>query len=286
MRYIPLVLCLLVLAGCGNPQPATLTPQGARAGKLILATTTSTYDSGLLDYLLPDFEQRYRVQVEVVAVGTGQAMKLGQDGNADVMLVHAPAQEDAFMAAGHGTRREDVMYNDFVLVGPPNDPAAIKGLQSAAEALAKIGQARARFISRGDASGTHAKEQELWQAANLEPAGQWYLSVGQGMGEVLTMADEQQAYTLSDRATYLARKKQGLRLEILVEGDPVLFNPYSVIAVNPEKSAHIQAKLANTFIDWLLSLPTQRKIAEFGVAEFGAPLFVPNSVAWRANQQK
>ncbi len=286
------VFCfLLALAGAcagpGSPSPNPAAPSpAARGQKLILATTTSTYDSGLLDYLLPDFERQYNVKVEVVAVGTGQAIKLGQDGNADVLLVHARAQEDAFMAAGHGTRREDVMYNDFVLLGPPSDPAGIKGLQSAAEALAKIAQAQAKFISRGDGSGTHVKEKALWQAANLTPAGGWYIAAGQGMGEVLTMAEERQAYTLSDRATYLARKRQGLSLEILVEGDPTLFNPYGVIAINPNKGAHIQAELANAFIDWLVSLPTQHKIAEFGVAEFGAPLFVPNAAAWRAGQQK
>jgi len=248
---------------------------------LILATTTSTQDSGLLDFILPDFEQQYNVQVDVVAVGTGQAIKLGEDGNADVLLVHARAQEDAFMKAGHGVRREDVMYNDFIIIGPAADPAGIKGLTSAAEAFQKLAGTRAVFISRGDDSGTHVKEKEIWQKAGIGPAGDWYISSGQGMGEVLTMADEQQAYTLSDRATYLSRTLEGIELEILVEGDKVLFNPYGVIAVNPNKGPHIKAELANTFIDWIISLPTQEKIAEFGVDKFGSPLFTPDSALWR-----
>jgi tungstate transport system substrate-binding protein len=261
----------------------TATPAQAAGGeqRLILATTTSTQDSGLLDYLLPDFEAEYKIKVDVVAVGTGQAIALGEEGNADVLLVHARAREDAFMEAGHGTRREDVMYNDFVIVGPEADPAGIKGMKDAAAALAKIAEAQAPFVSRGDDSGTHTKEKAIWAAASIEPAGDWYISAGQGMGAVLTMADEQQAYTLSDRATYLARTLEGTELKILVEGDPILFNPYGVIAVNPNKGAHIKADLATQFIDWLVSLPTQEKIAKFGVDKFGAPLFTPDSTAWR-----
>ncbi len=248
----------------------------AEEGKtLLLATTTSTYDSGLLDYILPDFEQKYGVKVDVVAVGTGQAMALGQDGNADVLLVHDRAREDAFMAEGHGVRREDVMYNDFVIVGPESDPAGIAGMTDVAEAFAKIAETESTFISRGDDSGTHGKEKSVWAAAGIEPAGDWYVSAGQGMSDVLTMAEEQQAYTLSDRATYLARLKEGLDLVILVEGDPILFNPYGVIAVNPDKGEHIQAELANQFIDWLISPETKALIAEYGVAEFGSPLFIP-----------
>ena len=188
---------------------------------LILATTTSTQDSGLLDVILPDFESQYNAQVDVIAVGTGQALKLGEDGNADVLLVHARAREDAFMEAGHGVRREDVMYNDFIIVGPAADPVGIRGMTNATEAFKKIAGAATIFISRGDESGTHTKEKSIWQAAGIEPAGDWYLSVGQGMGDVLTMAEEQQAYTLSDRATYLALTLEGLDLDILVEGDAV-----------------------------------------------------------------
>ncbi|MHB0874711.1 MAG: ABC transporter substrate-binding protein [Anaerolineae bacterium] len=259
---------------------ATAAPS-AGDDELILATTTSTEDSGLLDYLLPAFEEQFGVTVSVVAVGTGQALKLGEDGNADVLLVHARTQEDAFMAAGHGVRREDVMYNDFVIVGPATDPAGIRGMATAAEAVDAIAQNRATFVSRGDNSGTHVKEKAIWSAAGVEPAGDWYVSAGQGMGEVLTMAAEQQAYTLSDRATFLAMTKQGLELEVLVEGDPILLNPYGVIAVNPEKGTHIKSDLANQFIDWLVSLPVQEMIAAFGVADFGESLFVPDSTAWR-----
>jgi len=289
---IQIVLGLLLigcLIGCSTPAPTsapTNTPEAAappasEGGKLILATTTSTQDSGLLDYLLPGFEAEYGVAVDVIAVGTGQAITLGEDGNADVLLVHARAREDAFMEAGHGVRREDVMYNDFVIVGPASDPAGIAGMTNAAEALSKVAEAGAPFVSRGDDSGTHTKEKAIWQAAGIEPAGDWYISAGQGMGAVLTMADEQQAYTLSDRATYLARTLEGTELQILVEGDPILFNPYGVIAVNPDKGAHIQVDLANTFIDWLISMPTQEKIGQFGVDEFGAPLFTPDSAPWR-----
>ena len=217
----------------------------------------------------------------MIAVGTGQAIALGEDGNADVLLVHARAREDAFMEAKHGVRREDVMYNDFIIVGPASDPAGIAGMTNAPEAMRKISKAAAPFVSRGDESGTHAKEKAIWKAAGMEPSGEWYISAGQGMGAVLTMADEQQAYTLSDRATYLARTLEGTELQILVQGDPILFNPYGVLAVNPDKSEQIQVELANTFIDWLISVETQEKIGQFGVAEFGAPLFVPDSAPWR-----
>jgi tungstate transport system substrate-binding protein len=262
------------------PEPSP-TSAGPHEGRLILATTTSTRDSGLLDYLLPDFENQSGANVDVIAVGTGQAMTLGQDGNADVLLVHARDREDAFMAAGDGVRREDVMYNDFVIVGPASDPAGIKGMTDAAAAFTKIADTQSPFVSRGDDSGTNIKEMSIWNAAGIEPAGDWYIAAGQGMGAVLTMSDEQQAYTLSDRATYLARTLEGLDLEIEVEGDPILFNPYGVIAVNPDKNPYIQADLANEFIDWLVSLPTQEEISQFGVAEFGQALFVPDSQAWR-----
>ncbi|MDX1688188.1 MAG: substrate-binding domain-containing protein [Candidatus Promineifilaceae bacterium] len=251
---------------------------------LTLATTTSTENSGLLEYLLPAFEEEYNVDVDVVAVGTGQALQLGEDGNADVLMVHARSLEDAFMEAGHGVRREDLMYNDFVIVGPPDDPAGVAGMEDAAAAFAQIAEAEAPFVSRGDDSGTHTKEKAIWEEAGVEPSGDWYISAGQGMGAVLTMSDEQQAYTLSDRATYLARTLEGTELEILVEGDPILFNPYGVIAVNPDKGEHIQNDLANRFIDWLISVPAQEMIAEYGVEEFGDPLFTPDSEPWRAAQ--
>lgn len=300
-----LMLFALVLSSCAtsptaNPDPtndpaqATLTEapeptevgssDTAGSGKLILATTTSTDDSGLLKILLPDFEEEFGVKVDVIAVGTGQALTLGQDGNADVLLVHARAREDEFMTSGHGVRREDVMYNDFIIVGPESDPAGINGMTNAAEALKQLAASQAVFISRGDESGTHTKELSIWKKAEIEPSGDWYISAGQGMGEVLTMANEQQAYTLSDRATYLARFKEGLELAILVEGDKDLFNPYGVIAVNPDKGPHIQADLADHFIEWIISLPVQEKIAQFGMDEFGQSLFIPDSQAWREIQ--
>ena len=276
------LLMVALLVGCSTPAPtATVSVAPTEAKSLLLSTTTSTENSGLLAFILPDYQQKYSVEVQVTAVGTGQALKMGEDGNADVLLVHARAREDAFMDAGHGVRREDVMYNDFVIVGPADDPAGIKGMGRAAEALSAIAGAQGTFVSRGDDSGTHTKEKGIWGEAGVEPSGDWYVSAGQGMGAVLTMADEQQAYTLTDRATYLVRTLEGTELEILVEGDPILFNPYGVIAVNPDKSEKIRADLANQFIDWLISEPTQAKIGEFGVAEFGAPLFTPDSAPWR-----
>ena len=247
---------------------------------LLLATTTSTEDSGLLGEILPVFEEEYGVTVDVVAVGTGQALQIGMDGNADVLLVHARAREDAFMEEGHGSRREDVMYNDFIILGPADDPASIRGMIDAGEAMAAIAEAGETFVSRGDESGTHVKELSVWEAAGIEPAGDWYVSAGQGMGDVLMMADEQQAYTLSDRATYLALRGAGNSLEVMVEGDAVLLNYYGIIAVNPDKGEHIQAELTDTFIDWFVSLPTQELISEFGVEEYGDSLFIPNATSW------
>lgn len=285
------VVTLALLAGCqplvmpveeGGEVPAAAEASSGDAQKLTLATTTSTEDSGLLDAILPVFEEEAGVDVEVIAVGTGQALQLGMDGNADVLLVHARAREDAFMDEGHGVRREDVMYNDFVIVGPADDPAGVSGMTDAAAALAQIAATEAPFVSRGDDSGTHTKEKAVWSAAGIEPAGAWYISAGQGMGAVLTMADEQQAYTLSDRATYLARTLEGTELGIVVEGDPVLFNPYGVMAVNPDKNDAINNDLANQFIDWLVAVPAQELIGQFGVDEFGAPLFTPDSEAWRS----
>ena len=290
------MLLLLLLVACGSQTVTSEESAGASsnvggrtqttadegsARSIILATTTSTEDSGLLDAILPVFEDDTGITIEVVAVGTGQALELGETGDADVLLVHARAREDEFMSAGHGTRREDVMYNDFVIVGPATDPAGIQGMESASAAFAQIAEAEAIFVSRGDDSGTHTKEKSIWEAAGIVPTGDWYLSVGQGMGATLTVAEESTGYTLSDRATYLARTSGGIDLEILVEGDPILFNPYGVMAVNPQKSDQIDPDSANQFIDWLVSLPTQELIAEFGVEEFGSPLFTPDSEAWR-----
>jgi tungstate transport system substrate-binding protein len=273
-------------------------PAGQQVGRLVLATTTSTNDSGLLQAILPDFETRYGAAVEVIAVGTGQAIQLGENGDADVVLVHARSREDAFVAEGYGMNRQDVMYNDFVILGPAGDPAGISGMTDVAAAMTRIAETQSTFISRGDDSGTHTKEQDIWQTTSLplieasgvqgagaaakRPEGEWYQSIGQGMGATLTVANEQQAYTLSDRATYLARKLEGLDLEILVEGDSRLFNPYGVIAVNPAKHPGVNFEGATAFIDWLTSVETQNMIGQFGVDQFGQPLFVPDSAAWNA----
>lgn len=272
------VLCIsLLLFGCNT----TSVQQEESAGgqpTLILATTTSTYDSGLLDFILPDFEAQYDAVVDVISVGTGQALKLGEDGNADVVLVHARSREDAFMAEGHGVRREDVMANDFVIVGPTDDPAGIGGSADAALAVTKIRETESSFISRGDDSGTHIREMALWSAAEIELGNEengWYNSAGQGMGAVLTIADELLAYTLSDRSTFLKRTTTGLALTVLVEGDERLLNPYGVMVVNPRKGDHIQVELAHAFVDWLISAPTQKRIGQYGVEEFGGPLFFP-----------
>lgn len=300
-KYLTIIILLLILltacdtastpAGSEDqPQEDQTAGETANsesdAGSLTLATTTSTYDSGLLDAILPAFEEESGIKVEVVAVGTGQALALGEQGDADVLLVHARAREDAFMNEGHGIRREDVMYNDFVIVGPEGDPAGVAGMESAADALAAIAAAESTFVSRGDDSGTHTKEKLIWEQAGIEPEGDWYEAIGQGMGATLTFANEELGYTLSDRATYLSRSvdDEGFELAILVEGDPVLFNPYGVMAVNPEKSDLINAAAANQFIDWLVSVPVQELIADFGTDKFGSPLFTPDSEAWQAAQ--
>jgi len=273
-----LTLTLALVAGCKTAPDQNSAPE---VQTLILATTTSTYDSGLLDFLLPDFEAQYHAEVEVIAVGTGQAIKTAEQGDADVILVHARATEDQFVADGYGVNRQDVMYNDFVIIGPEGDPAGIKEMTNAAAALAKIAESQTPFASRGDESGTHCKEQAIWEKADIEPGGEWYLSLGQGMGATLTFADERGAYTLTDRGTYLARR-EGLALPILMEGDPTLFNPYGVISVNPEKHPHVKYELAMKFIEWLTSVDTQEKIGEFGKDRFGMPLFAPNSQQWLA----
>jgi tungstate transport system substrate-binding protein len=261
---------------------------GAMAAEILkLSTTTSTANSGLLDYLLPKFEAKYDCKVHVLPMGTGAALKVAEAGDVDVTMVHARSKEDKFVADGYGVNRRDLMYNDFVLVGPANDPAGIKSAKNAAEALAKIAAAKATFISRGDDSGTHSKEQALWGKSGIElekvtttitkkgksreisfqePAGSkgWYASVGQGMGAVLNMAKEKQAYTLTDRGTYIAyTAEKGFDLPILSEGDKELFNPYGVIAVNPEKHPHVKYELAMSFIDWLTSPEGQQLINDY-----------------------
>lgn len=238
--------------------------------RMRLATTTSTEHSGLLDVLLPPFERAKGVKVDVIAVGTGMAMKLGEAGDADLVLVHARHLEDKFVREGYGVNRRDVMYNDFVILGPKRDPAGISGMQDAAAALEKIAAARATFVSRGDQSGTHVKEKELWQSAGIAPRGGWYLEAGRGMGEVITMAGQRQGYALADRGTWLAHKDNG-DLLILVEGDERLFNPYGIIAVNPQKHRHVKYDLAMALIEFVTSEEGRRIITDFTVG--GEQLF-------------
>jgi tungstate transport system substrate-binding protein len=254
--------------------PLATAPAGEEA--IILATTTSTQDSGLLDVLVPAFEEPTGFSMKVIAVGSGQAMTMGADCNADVLLVHSPTAEEEFMAAGSGVDRRLVMHNDFVIVGPAADPAGIEGMASASEAFAKIAEAEATFISRGDKSGTHAKELGIWKEAGITPEGAWYLESGQGMGATLTISSEKAAYTLTDRATYLATK-DNLALDILVEGDAALLNIYHVISVNPEKCEAANAVGATAWADFITSPEGQEMIGEFGVEEYGEPLFVPDA---------
>ncbi len=264
-RLASLLSCLLLLAPLASAQQV-----------LKMSTTTSTDNSGLLKFLLPTFEAQSGLKVKVIAVGTGKALELAKNGDVDVTLVHARPSEDKFVAAGHGVNRRDVMYNDFIIVGPTADPAGIRGGKDALAALKKIVDAKARFISRGDNSGTDQMEQTYWKEAGVKPAGSAYVSAGLGMGEVLTMAAELQAYTLTDRATYVAyRAKTGLA--IAVEGDPKMFNPYGIIAVNPAKYKDINYKGAMQLIDWITSDAGQRRIAEFRVE--GQQLFFPSAGA-------
>lgn len=282
MRMGLLSLAMMLIASACNPAAVPAgTPQ---AQELILATTTSTYDSGLLDAILPAFERANGVRVKVIAVGTGQALKLGQDGNADVVLVHARAQEDQFVAEGWGVDRRDVMYNDFVLVGPNQDPAGVKGMATAADAFKAIAARQATFASRGDESGTHTKEKSIWKRAGIEPKGDWYNSLGQGMGDTLIFANEKGAYTITDRATYLAMRDKLPNLTLLVGGESIaqnsdksLLNPYGVIAVNPARHPHVRFDLAEKFIDWITSAETQKLIGDYGVDRFGQPLFYPSA---------
>ncbi len=291
------LILALALTACGSaatptPAPATQPPAVTQAPtaapptmsapanpNLILATTTSTQDSGLLDVLIPLFEQQTGYKVQTVAVGTGAALKMGEDGNADVLLVHAPSSEKTYMDGGHGKERFLVMHNDFIIVGPAADPAGIKGDADAVDAFKKIAAASATFISRGDQSGTNTKELALWKSAALDPATQkpaWYVESGQGMGATLTIASEKGAYTLTDRATYLATKAN-LQLDILVEKDNSLLNVYHVITVNPDKWPKINYEGALVFAKWITSPDTQVVIGNFGVDKFGQPLFVPDA---------
>lgn len=244
---------------------------------IILATTTSTQDSGLLDVLLPVFEKDTGYFVKTISVGSGQAMKMGEKGEADVLLVHSPDAEKKFVADGFGINRRLVMHNDFIIVGPASDPAKIKGNKSAKEALKKISASGSLFMSRGDNSGTHALEKKLWKATGLTAEGQkWYQQTGLGMGQTLSVAAEKNGYTIADRGTYLSLKKN-LGLSILVEGDSALLNIYHVIEVNPAKWPRVNAAGAKAFADFMVSKKAQKMIKTYGVAKFGAPLFFPDA---------
>lgn len=277
---------------------------GTLAGEKILkmSTTTSTQASGLLDVLLPELEKDTGIKVKVIAKGTGAAIRDGMDGNVDVIFVHAKAREDKFVKEGYGTKRYAVMHNDFVILGPKTDPAGIRGLKNPTEALKKITGAKAPFVSRGDDSGTHTKEQALWKATGLpleekkntifkkgkkrevifmHPYGlaEWYLSIGQGMGKALTVADEKQAYILADRGTFIKYKfgrDIPIELDVLCEGDPMLANPYGVIPINPKKHPHVKAKLAGEFANWLVSERGQAAIANYRL--LGKQLFYPDAI--------
>lgn len=242
------------------------------------ASTTSTQSSGLFDYLLPIFEKETGIKVDVVAVGTGAALEIGKRGDADVVFVHAKEDELKLVKEGYFVNRHDVMYNDFVIVGPPHDPAGIKGLKSATEAFKLINDRKALFVSRGDNSGTHKKERKIWKTAGISPRGnKWYLEVGQGMGKTLRIANEKRAYTLTDRGTWLALKdRERFDLKIMVEGDPILFNQYGVMAVNPKRHPHVKYKEAMEFINFLISEKGQAAIANFRDAH-GNQLFHPNA---------
>jgi tungstate transport system substrate-binding protein len=274
-------------------QPAPTATQAAQAapGTLRLATTTSTADSGLLDFILPIFEKANNAKVDVVAVGTGQAIEIGSRCDADVLLVHARKAEDQFVADGFAKQRFDVMYNDFIIVGPKDDPAKIAGLTTGKDAFKAIMDAQAPFASRGDKSGTNTKELSIWASVGITPTQEmkWYNSLGQGMGDTLLFSNEQKAYTLSDRGTYLSMRDKLPDLTILVGGnnlaenkDKSLLNPYGIMAVNPEKCPAVNADLAEKFVTWFLSKETQVTIGGYGVEEFGQPLFYPDSAQNRS----
>jgi tungstate transport system substrate-binding protein len=249
----------------------------AQPKTIILATTTSTQDSGLLDVLLPIFEKKTGYFVKTIAVGSGQAMAMGQKGEADVLLVHSPEAEKKFIAEGYGINRRLIMHNDYIIVGSSEDQAKLKGTKSSSESFKKIALAKVLFLSRGDNSGTHSKEKAIWKASGINPEGEkWYQQTGLGMGQTLNVAAEKKGYTLADRGTYLALKKN-LGLDILVEGDAILLNIYHVIEVNPAKWHKVNVSGAKAFADFMVSKETQDIIKTFGVDKFGSPLFFPDA---------
>ncbi len=265
MRAVVLSLLVLLAAACSAPAKRDV----------LLATTTSFHDTGLLDVLAADFERKTGYHLKYTAVGTGAALAIGARGDADVLVAHAPKQEQSFMDAGNGGERVLVMHNDFVVVGPPGDPAQVRGL-SVYDAFRRIAATQTRFVSRGDNSGTNIKENQIWAGAKVKPEGAWYVLASTGMGQTLQIASEKRAYTLTDRGTYLSHRA-GLELDIVVEKDPPLLNPYHVITVSPTKFPKVNSAGAKAFADYLVSAPTQELIGRFGVDTYGAPLFIPDA---------
>ena len=256
---------ILVLAGRG------------KRTQLTLATTTSVQDSGLLDALLPPFEVKNKCRVKVIAVGTGQAIRLAKEGNVDIILVHDPSQEEIFVKEGYGVKRYNIMYNYFAIVGPEEDPARIRGGREGVKALKRILASQSTFVSRGDDSGTHRKERELWRVAGIEPSGSWYIEAGTGMVGTLRIANERRAYTLTDRGTYLAHRKE-LDLTVLVDGDEYLYNLYSIIPVSKEKYPHINYQLAMELVEFITGVEGQDIIRTYGQNKYGQPLFFPLAI--------
>lgn len=280
LAFLALALILVTTPGWTTGRPESAAGAAGPPTRLVLATTTSTENSGLLGELLPPFEARHNVIVDVIAVGTGQALQIGRSGDADVLMVHAPSLEEEFVAQGYGIERVYFMYNDFVVLGPPADPAGVRQAQSAVEAMQRIARAESVFISRGDNSGTHVKELELWGSAGVTPTedgqsrGTWYREVGQGMGAVITLANDQQAYTLADRGTYLSYVG-AIDLAVVFQGDQVLFNPYGIIAVDPARHPHVKVDLAQALIDHVTSPEGQALITGYLVN--GQQLFFPDT---------
>lgn len=282
-----ILMTALVLSGCGTAgnqggsqtgsqsAPSAQPPKPANPD-LILATTTSTVDSGLLDVLVPEFEKKTGYKVKTIPNGTGAALKMGEDGNADVLLVHAPASEKKLVDNQTAINYQLVMHNDFIIVGPANDPAGVKATKTSADAFKAIAAKQAIFVSRGDDSGTDKKEKDLWKAAKITPSGAWYQESGSGMGQTLNIASEKNGYTLTDRATFLANKKN-LKLEIVLEGEASLLNIYHVMQVNPEKFPKVNKDGAKVFVDFMVSPETQKLIGEFGKDKFGQSLFFPDA---------
>lgn len=278
---LTMMTAVAVMAGCADKTPPETVYEDAEeiGGTLLLATTTSTRDSGLLDHILGDFTDKTGIEVKVIAVGTGKALQMGRDGEADALLVHAKSSEETFVAEGYGTERFDVMYNDFVVVGPETDPAGIKEAvpNDVLMGLQTINETGSTFVSRGDDSGTNKKELALWADAGVAVTDvETYVSAGKGMGDVLMMTNEMEAYTLTDRATYL-NMMDNMELKILLEKDDKLFNQYGVIPVNPDTNELINHEAALAFVEWLLSEDTQAAIGAYGVEKFGMPLFTPNA---------